>query len=76
MDARGESIAHLLQLSEAERARLAGHRADASVEPQAGKSLDDESAQLAFEAADLAPQLGAGKALVDLYTRGGKAISV
>src|SRR5262249_48513239 len=57
-------VADRLQIAQAERPRLARHRADCSIELQAREGLRDERAQLGLEAADLAPQLRPGKALV------------
>jgi hypothetical protein len=71
-----QSIAHLLQLAEADQAWLARRSRGRRVDREARESLRREPRQLSLEAADLAPQLNTGKALVALYTSAGKGVSV
>lgn len=76
-DSRRQGIAHALELAEAERAGRAsargGHR---GLDPQARKRLRRELAELTLEAADLAPQLLAGEALVAADAERGGVVSL
>lgn len=62
--ARGEGVAHHLQLAEADQPRLTSDGGDPSVDLEPGKGLRDEVGELPLEATDLAPQLGPSKLFV------------
>ena len=63
-DPRRERVAHPLQLAEAEHPRLGRDGGDPQSISTRAEGLGEEAGELALEAADLAPQLGAREALV------------
>ena len=63
-DPLGKFVAHPLQLAEAEHPRLAATAAHRGVDLDPAEGLGEQPGQLVLEPGDLAPQLGAGKALV------------
>lgn len=65
-DATGEAVANSLQLTEVDQARRRRGGVDAGIDGEARKSLCHQLRELALEPADLAPQFGAGQALVAL----------
>lgn len=75
-DPVGERVADRLQLAEAEHPRLGREGRRPGVEADAGKGVGEERAELGFQAADLPPQLGAGKPLVAADAQRGSSISV
>ena len=75
-DLVGERVADRLELSQAEGPRLAGDGGHAGVDSKAGKGLGDDRRQLPLQAADLAPQLGAGQKLVPAGKRLSPAVSI
>jgi hypothetical protein len=64
-DPFGELVAQALQLPEPEDPRLGGHGGDPIVDLDPAEGGGEVLGELALEAADLTPQLGAGEALVD-----------
>jgi hypothetical protein len=75
-NAGSESIAHPLQLAEADQARLARRGRHSRVDLDTGKRLRGKPAELGLEAADLAPQLGASEALVALDSNPSEVVPV
>lgn len=67
----GERVADALQLAKPDQTGLASDGRNFGVEPKPRERLGDQVPQLALEAADLAPQLGAGETLVALYAEPG-----
>jgi hypothetical protein len=64
LDPIRESVANRLQLTEVERPRVARNGGHLGGEFEARECLGDQRGELPLEAADLAPQLGAGETLV------------
>jgi hypothetical protein len=64
LDLHRERVADDLQLAEVERPRLTREGGHARANPQTREGLGGERPQLSFEAADLAPQLDPGEALL------------
>jgi hypothetical protein len=60
----GEGVAQALELAEVEQARRRCGRSDPVGDGDAAEAIEGEAGQLELEPADLAAQLGAGKALV------------
>lgn len=75
-DPRRQGVADLLELPEADQARLPRGGGHARIDGKARKGLRREPPQLSLEAADLSPQLGAGETLVAAYASLGKGVSV
>ena len=75
-DPVGEGITDLLQLAEADQARLVRRGGHPCVDLHSQEGPRGKTAQLELEAADLAPQLGARKALVAPDAKAGKGLSV
>jgi hypothetical protein len=73
---RRQGIADLLQLAEADHARLPRSGGNARIDGEARKALRREPGELSFEAADLTPQLGTGESLVALCANAGEDVSV
>ena len=63
-DPLGELVAHPLELAEVEGAGRRRDGGDPVLDRDPREGLGDEAGELVLEAADLAPQLDAGKALV------------
>lgn len=76
LNPRRKSVADRLQLAEVEQARLARERRRLTGHLQTAEGLAQQSRLLGFEAADLAPQLSAGEALVPIHRRCKPAISL
>jgi hypothetical protein len=72
----GEGVAHLLQLTEADQARLVRRGRDPGVDRHPREGLSCEARKLALEVADLAPQLRTREALVAPDAKAGKGLSV
>jgi hypothetical protein len=68
-------VAQPLQLSQVEDPRLWRERVDPMADLDPAEGLGKERGELALEAADLAPQLGPGEALVDLDAKPHRALS-
>jgi hypothetical protein len=75
-DPVGERVADLLQLAEADQARLVRRGGHPRVDRHPREGPRGEAPELVLEAADLAPQLGARKALVAPDAKAGKGLSV
>jgi len=73
--ALGQLVAQPLQLSQVENPRLGRDRLDPVANLDPAESLGEEAGELALEMADLAPQLDAGVALVDLDVERHQAVS-
>jgi hypothetical protein len=65
-DAVRELVAQLLQLTQVEHPRRRRDRGDAMLHRDPAEALGEQRGELSLEAADLAPQLVPGEALVDL----------
>jgi hypothetical protein len=63
-DPRRQAVAQLLQLPQAEHPRLLRGAGDGGIDPHSREGRDEEACELVLEAADLAPQLSTGKALI------------
>ena len=63
-DPLGESVADPLEVAEVEQPRGRRGAGDAAVDLETAEGFGGEAAELAFEAANLSPQLGARGALV------------
>lgn len=63
-DPLSQRVPHTLQLLKAGDPRRACRRINPSLDPAQGEGFGNETRQLALEAPDLAPQLGAREALV------------
>jgi hypothetical protein len=75
-DPVGKRIADPLELVQAGDAGLAERRWYTGVNGKAGKGLGAKPGKLVLEATDLAPQLGARKALVSPYSKRSKRFSI
>lgn len=75
LDASRERVAHRLQLAEVERPTAGGEGGDAGVDLDPRERLGGQRDQAVLQPADLAPQLGARKALVAADLRRGAALS-
>jgi hypothetical protein len=75
-DARGEGVANQLQATELERAVAIARGRHPRVDLESREGLGDERRELALEAADLPPQLGAGEPLVAADADLGPGVSV
>jgi hypothetical protein len=76
LDPGRQRIANLLQLTEAERARLVRLCGHGGVDLHPREGLDDDVGEMTLEAADLAPQLSAGKTLVASYPKRRETVSI
>jgi hypothetical protein len=76
---RGDPLRQLvpqpLELAQVEDPRLGRNRADAVLDLHPPEGLGKESGELTLEMADLTPQLGSGKALIDLDMEPVQAVS-